>query len=596
MSDVQISVTETDVQIAVIDQENTQLALAAPDETQVNIAVPGVQGPIGATGTIAGAQDGTAAAPGISFLADTNTGIYRPGADQLAISTGGTGRLFVDASGRVGIGTASPDVRTHIVGTSLTKSWSADANDFLAIESSSSTAVDMRSGSTAGGNIFFSDGDARARGRIEYSHLADELRFGTAGTYSRVVLDSSGRLGIGIQTLGAILDVNGSADTVLLSNTTNNASTKEAKIQLRHYTSSEENLALIYGYSTTTANGVVIGGGPSGNNAATEISFRTAANQTTTAGTERVRIDSSGRLLVGTTSPRTISGASGKLQIEGTTDAYVPIVANRNDVGGPGIFLAKSRGTAVGANTVVAADDQLGQLRFYGTDGTAPIEAASIFAYVDGTPGTNDMPGRLVFSTTADGAASPTERMRISQSGTCSINTTLAENSAYFDGKLRVLNSATAFSSCSTGVAGAVVHTVWHQATTGNNNFITFGTETTHTLRGSISYNRAGGLVAYNTTSDYRSKTILGAIENTGETIDALKVYLGVMNDATIERPMLVAHEVQEVAPYCVTGEKDAVDDNGDPIYQQIDHQVLVPLLIAEIQQLRARVAALEAQ
>jgi len=58
---------------------------------------------------------------------------------------------------------------------------------------------------------------------------------------------------------------------------------------------------------------------------------------------------------------------------------------------------------------------------------------------------------------------------------------------------------------------------------------------------------------------------------------------------------MLVAHEAKEVAPYCVTGEKDAVNEEGNPIYQQMDHQVLVPLLIAEIQQLRIRVAALEA-
>ena len=51
-----------------------------------------------------GVPDGTAAAPGIAFETDPNTGIYRPGADQLAVSTGGTGRLFVDATGNVGIG------------------------------------------------------------------------------------------------------------------------------------------------------------------------------------------------------------------------------------------------------------------------------------------------------------------------------------------------------------------------------------------------------------------------------------------------------------------------------------------------------------
>jgi hypothetical protein len=186
-----------------------------------------------------------------------------------------------------------------------------------------------------------------------------------------------------------------------------------------------------------------------------------------------------------------------------------------------------------------------------------------------------------------------TERARIDSSGDVLINTT-ASPVAFFDGKLRIASSTTTTSFRCTGVAGAILQSLWHEATSGDNQFVSFGTETTRLTRGTITYNRAGGLVAYNTTSDYRAKTILGNIDNSGEAIDAFKVYRGVMNGATVERPMLVAHEAQEVAPYCVTGEKDAVDDDGNPIYQQMDHQALVPLLIAEIQQLRNRVAALE--
>lgn len=136
---------------------------------------------------------------------------------------------------------------------------------------------------------------------------------------------------------------------------------------------------------------------------------------------------------------------------------------------------------------------------------------------------------------------------------------------------------------------------LWHKATSGDNVFQKFFTESAATVRGSISYNRGGGVTAYNTTSDYRAKDIEGSFSGSGEVIDRLRVYTGRMKGATISRPMLIAHEAQEIVPYSVTGEKDAEDDNGNPIYQQMDHQVLVPLLIAEVQSLRTRLAALEA-
>jgi hypothetical protein len=57
---------------------------------------------------------GAAATPSLTFTGDPNTGIYSPGADQLAVATNGTGRLFVDSSGRVGVGTASPTSPLHV--------------------------------------------------------------------------------------------------------------------------------------------------------------------------------------------------------------------------------------------------------------------------------------------------------------------------------------------------------------------------------------------------------------------------------------------------------------------------------------------------
>ena len=79
-------------------------------------------------------------------------------------------------------------------------------------------------------------------------------------------------------------------------------------------------------------------------------------------------------------------------------------------------LFVRSNGT-FSSPTIVASGNDIGSVNFFGYDGAANIELASITATVDGTPGTNDMPGRLVFATTADGASSTTERFRIGSAG-----------------------------------------------------------------------------------------------------------------------------------------------------------------------------------
>ena len=151
----------------------------------------------------------------------------------------------------------------------------------------------------------------------------------------------------------------------------------------------------------------------------------------TTEGSERARIDSSGRLLVGTTSARSNlfnATASAQLQSEGTTnDTSTTCLVQNNSEGtdGPRLVLGKSNGSSVGSNTIVASGNGLGIVSFQGNDGSEFVDAASIKAEVDGTPGADDMPGRLVFSTTADGASTPTERMRITSEGDVLIGKTI---------------------------------------------------------------------------------------------------------------------------------------------------------------------------
>lgn len=87
------------------------------------------------------------------------------------------------------------------------------------------------------------------------------------------------------------------------------------------------------------------------------------------------------------------------------------------DANGPTLDFMKSRGATVNAQTIVQNNDVLGGMRFYGSDGAGLLQAGAFYAAVDGTPGVNDMPTRFVWSLTADGASSSTERMRLSNAG-----------------------------------------------------------------------------------------------------------------------------------------------------------------------------------
>ena len=122
-------------------------------------------------------------------------------------------------------------------------------------------------------------------------------------------------------------------------------------------------------------------------------------------------VDASGNVGIGVTTagnPLTIGSTSFTAQLSRF---------NATAALGGGIDFRRSKSGTVGTNSVLASDDLIARLSFSGADGTNYIRAAEIGAFVDGTPGTNDMPGRLVFSTTADGASSPSERMRIDSKG-----------------------------------------------------------------------------------------------------------------------------------------------------------------------------------
>jgi hypothetical protein len=126
-------------------------------------------------------------------------------------------------------------------------------------------------------------------------------------------------------------------------------------------------------------------------------------------------------------------------------------------------------------------------------------------------------------------------------------------------------------------------------------NFINFNRN--YSFIGSITQSGTSS-IAYNTTSDYRLKTNLEPLTDAVARLLQIPAHrFNWLADPTAPKvDGFLAHEAQAVVPECVTGTKDAVDAEGKPIHQGIDQSKLVPLLVAAVQELAARVAALEAR
>jgi len=425
---------------------------------------------------------GTATNPSISFIADSNTGFYSPGADQLAISTGGTGRLFVNSSGNVGIGTSAPQANLQVL-DSIKVSNSSQSQGSVILGDGGSTAFNVGiarwNGATnaagAGGLGYFSQGtgnlgghyfytgDAVAGSQTEHlridssgrllvgqtttglqaarsfswqgsgegtlyiSHSSSDgngdpfVKFGYnagqigsiiqagntgIGVYSndylalgsnnteRLRINSSGNVGIGTTNPITLLQVgagNTSPNTAKALINTGDAAI--SGLIISNWTGSATTNGPRIGFDNSSVGSFSIGGG-NGTHSFVVRDDKTAS--------DRLTIDSAGRLLIGTSTA--VTGANqpqyAKLQIVGNTLS-----------GARAGLIALGRSAA--ASTIVTGD-QLGGITF---GDNAAGEFAYIFGEADGTAGTNDYPGRLVFSTTADGASTPTTRFTLNRVG-----------------------------------------------------------------------------------------------------------------------------------------------------------------------------------
>ena len=223
----------------------------------------------------------------------------------------------------------------------------------------------------------------------------------------------------------------------------------------------------------TVQPGVVISGSSSGNalritqtGAGNALVVEDSANPDSTPFV----IDASGKVLVATTTPKTTGVGSAAMQIFGGT---APLSFIREADSSTAINLEFAKARASGA--ILASGDTIGRLYFSGSDGTAQIPAAYIDAAVDGTPGTNDMPGRLVFSTTADGASSPTERMRIDSAGNLGLGVTPSAWST--SGVLQLPLGGNISASAGIGISGnAYFNSGWkYISTTGASQYVLSG-------------------------------------------------------------------------------------------------------------------------
>ena len=289
-------------------------------------------------------------------------------------------------------------------------------------------------------------------------------------------------------------------------------------------------------------------------NAGTLALSATGANIVTasTNGTERMRITDAGNVGIGTSSP----GANSALRIE-KNNGYLSVSSNvgsggaTNPSGTSGINFGWNRSNGEGESNIV-----------WGKQGA--LAGYLQFAMWDGT--------------------TYSERMRIDSSGNLLVGTTSAP-------------------SGSVGGSGFIVESV-------GRNTLYLATTSTEVAALARFFNPNGQVgsiqtssssTSYVTSSDYRLKHDIQPMTGALAKVAALKPVTYKWNADDSQSQGFIAHELQEVVPECVTGEKDAVDAEGNPQYQGIDTSFLVATLtaalqeaVAEINSLKARVEALE--
>jgi hypothetical protein len=333
------------------------------------------------------------------------------------------------------------------------------------------------------------------------------------GGAERLRIDTSGNVGIGASSITTKLQL---AGTTSVAYTTTGSSLLPV--------TSEPILGFVSG-----GQGAYVGAANTGAGFGAHLVFGTATGAASYA--ERMRIDTSGNVGIGTVSPN-LTSSNRALTINASTAAGLSALELASG-GTLNCFLqTNNAGTYFGTGTATP-------LQFYTNSG---------------------------------------ERMRIDSSGNLLVNTTTIRNSAKM-----TLDYA---GSSNNGIS------VNDTSSTNGSAFVSFYTG--GTFRGYITNNN-NTAVAYNTTSDYRLKENVAPMTGALATVNQLKPSTYVWKETGGAGQGFIAHELAEVCPDAVTGEKDAVDADGKPVYQGIDTSFLVATLTAAIQELKAEFDAYKA-
>ena len=363
---------------------------------------------------------------------------------------------------------------------------------------------------------------------------ADTIAFTEGGTES-MRIDSSGNVGIGTST---ITSDTGWIPKLVLSATTPALVVKGSSGQECNFGVSNSLFIDSLGHSTGTNNNII---------------FRNTASNSTYSATERMRIDSSGQLLVGTTSAlaqTTIYKAASGLQVSSPQLTVQNGVSDGATGDGPGINFANSSGAV--ANLGITGD------------------------------------GAFIFSNRASTGAGWAERMRLISGGQLIIGkttTAFGTNGIYFNqigqGLFTYENNA--------DVGGAAIYI---NRRTFDGAVMLFYKDTNNV--GSISVTASS--CSFNNLSDYRIKENIAPMTGALTKVQQLKPCTYTFKQDNSIGEGFIAHELAEVCPQAVTGEKDAVDAEGKPIYQGVDTSFLVATLTAAIQEQQAIITDLKAR